>query len=394
MRSVASNRGFTLVELLVVITIIGILISLLLPAVQAAREAARRAQCNNNLKQIGLAAANYESAIKTFPSGGWACYFLGSPDRGVGLRQGGSWLFNILPYLEQNGVYNLQAGKTGTALIASAGTLVSTPVSALYCPSRRQAKAYPNLTVKSGSDGEWTHDNDLNGLAVSGDASRLIIYQSGVTTKTLTDPIPTAARTDYAGNAYDYLGFDMLTDSNPTVAAAVVGAITNGYPGADAFFGNSSAVKAAVAYLEKWPGAQGGIVYPLSAVTVGQIQDGTSNTIFAGEVYADPDYYENGKSHTDSWCAYVGCSNNTSAYCIDGTVTNPNNDKPNYGGAFRDTPGYARDATWGSVHAGGFNAAMCDGSVRQLSYGIDAHVLNNLGNRKDGQAIDVTATAF
>lgn len=89
-------RGFTLVELLVVITIIGILIALLLPAVQAAREAARRIQCGNNVKQIGLACHNYEAANGMFPPGG-----LAQAAGGYGF----SWLVRILPYTEQENIY-------------------------------------------------------------------------------------------------------------------------------------------------------------------------------------------------------------------------------------------------------------------------------------------------
>jgi prepilin-type N-terminal cleavage/methylation domain-containing protein len=92
------RRGFTLVELLVVIAIIGILIALLLPAVQAAREAARRSQCSNNLKQIGLALHNYHDIYKAFPSGGWCC---NQP-----LYRTHS-LIALLPYLEQMPLYEM-----------------------------------------------------------------------------------------------------------------------------------------------------------------------------------------------------------------------------------------------------------------------------------------------
>jgi len=103
------NHGFTLVELLVVIAIIGVLVALLLPAVQAAREAARRSQCSNNLKQIGLALHNHASAHKDFPAGRLGCDTqAGNPCAGVAAadRLGPSFFVAILPYLEQQSLYN------------------------------------------------------------------------------------------------------------------------------------------------------------------------------------------------------------------------------------------------------------------------------------------------
>ena len=95
-----ARMAFTLVELLVVIAIIGILVALLLPAIQAAREAARRSQCQNNLKQIGLAMTNYESATKTLPPG---CF----------LGEGSAWSAFILPYLEEGAAFDwLTIGET------------------------------------------------------------------------------------------------------------------------------------------------------------------------------------------------------------------------------------------------------------------------------------------
>ena len=101
MKHFNNQRGFTLVELLVVIAIIGILVALLLPAVQAAREAARRSQCSNNLKQIGLAVLNYEQAIKSLPPGAIALGYCCSTYSGI------SWPISILPYLEQQSLYDL-----------------------------------------------------------------------------------------------------------------------------------------------------------------------------------------------------------------------------------------------------------------------------------------------
>src|SRR5246127_4639233 len=98
-------RGFPLIELLVVIAIIAVLIALLLPAVQSAREAARRAQCTNNLKQLGIAIHNYEGSIGSFPLGTIAAAWPSDPNLSQGNYRWGA-LACLTPFVEQAGLFN------------------------------------------------------------------------------------------------------------------------------------------------------------------------------------------------------------------------------------------------------------------------------------------------
>jgi prepilin-type N-terminal cleavage/methylation domain-containing protein/prepilin-type processing-associated H-X9-DG protein len=133
MRTRIARTGFTLVELLVVIAIIGILVAFLLPAVQAAREASRRSQCQNNLKQIGLAVQNHHDARRAFPMGrnGWD-------------QKAVSWAFFLLPYLEETAIYNSWVPTERVDNDRNAATM-RTPIEAYACPSRRRAAADRNF---------------------------------------------------------------------------------------------------------------------------------------------------------------------------------------------------------------------------------------------------------
>src|SRR5215469_14920817 len=153
MRQSQSSRvssGFTLIELLVVIAIIAVLIALLLPAVQSAREAARRAQCTNNLKQIGLAFANYEQTNQMYPLGGMTLVGGNAAQAGNwGLEasnNGLSWVALILPYLEQNPIYSSINFSTGTAnnMVAFA-TVWYSRLAVMSCPSDGDQQGFRNF---------------------------------------------------------------------------------------------------------------------------------------------------------------------------------------------------------------------------------------------------------
>ena len=330
LESKSSRLGFTLVELLVVIAIIGILIALLLPAVQAAREAARRMQCKNHLKQLTTAFHAHHSAQGHFPSGGWGWTWYGDPDRGAGIQQPGGWVFNILPYMEQQAVH--QMGSDGDPMTITSLQLDgsdarnATPISIMNCPSRRASVVYPN-------PGGWP----LRGARV----------------------IPQHARSDYAAHSTTE-GYQDSADRQIVEPLSLADG--------DSVF--------------NWPDMSDhtGIVFQRSKISIRDISDGSSKTYMVGEKYMCPDHYTDG----------VDIGDNMPMYCTQSDVLRyaSYNFSTGVGAApMQDTPGYVDSERFGSAHPGGCNMAFCDGSVRLISYDIDVLVHYRLGNRCDGEVI-------
>jgi prepilin-type N-terminal cleavage/methylation domain-containing protein len=160
--------GFTLVELLVVIAIIGVLVSLLLPAVSAAREAARRTQCANNLKNLGLAMINYHDSNKKFPLGA-VCVGTTCPDNGSYSYRDNppiwstTWTISILPQLEQQPLFNLWNSSIG---YANQRDVTGTPLSIMKCPSD-----ITPIVVKDFDSNLGTFDKGNYGLNFGGGSS-------------------------------------------------------------------------------------------------------------------------------------------------------------------------------------------------------------------------------
>ena len=318
------QTAFTLVELLVVITIIGILVGLLLPAVQAAREAARRTQCRNHLKQISLAAIEHHEAHGFLPSGGWTSW-TGDPEQGFGRQQPGGWAYHVLPFLEEQPIFD--TGKRGGGDVwpvphrtkITIGKRSEVAVGILYCPSRRAAIPYP----RDPNGGGYSFLNSIH------PDDRLW----GVN--------------DYAGNLGSVPGFNDRSD---------------------------------IAYHQSethiWPHPYShwdGVIFERSEVRIGQITDGSSSTYLIGERYLNPDLYDSILAvRTPHWGGHDT-----------GNVASGGLNPPS-----QDRPGLNLFLTFGSAHAGSFHMAFCDGSVRSISYSIDRNTRMYLSTRAGEEVAD------
>ncbi|MDX1961520.1 MAG: DUF1559 domain-containing protein [Pirellulales bacterium] len=246
-----THRGFTIVELLVVISIIGVLMSLLLPAINSARETARSTNCKNNLRQLATAAKTYSTAWNgRMPSGGWGHLWIGRPGF-LQEKQPGGWIYQLLPYMEEEPLYKAMADNIpqGTKL------RIEKVVAGLYCPSRRRAEAYPLL---------------VTGFFEAAPGSTV------------------AGRSDYAANAGANLA------GNPVVTELTDNQFPNSFTAANTF--------------NNWPPIAGfpGIVAPRQSFLRGQIEDGEGKVLFAAEKYLDIPRYETGDGAGDRYPALSG----------------------------------------------------------------------------------------
>lgn len=325
LRTIRQRKGFTLIELLVVIAIIAILIALLLPAVQQAREAARRSQCKNNMKQLGLALHNYHDTVNTFPPSALGRCKAQLPASNL-LNTNGFVL--LLPYIEQSALYNKYNFNTpGTTwdsgqnqVDASPGpdpvttgnaAVVKTILQAFLCPSD------PGSTVQASTGTNYGISATNTGTGGAKTTYDFVVYG-------LSNPCPE----------------NWMTAAPNTIATRRM-------------FGENSRCR------------------------IGDITDGTSNTVAIAETTLE---VHNGRGNCWGYRGWVMSGVDLAVNTINNWEYTPTNPPIIIG----RLGSWSRP---GSLHTGGMHILLADGSVRFLSENVDTTTRKNLSFMADGQVL-------
>jgi prepilin-type N-terminal cleavage/methylation domain-containing protein/prepilin-type processing-associated H-X9-DG protein len=346
----SKRRGFTLVELLVVIAIIGVLVALLLPAVQAAREAARRMQCSNNLKQVGLGLITYADVKKALPAATQfnpkkiGASFPPPPPNGPG----GTWVLEILPFVEQQALY-ARFDRTRTPSDPKNFPVLETPIPFLICPSDGDAPPAGVFEAGVKIDGSSGGINPIT--------RQMGLWYPVSAGPTQLDACPFCTNDP---NKLNYCCQGSSLGSGPII-------LTNDPQGPKDTPGPSFA--GLFGRYEK-------------GIKLKEISDGLSNVIMAGEQI---------NTHCRYTCAH--CPNfpfSVTNIPINTFLRHPEGAISAMQHTIKDTSdpeigGYAQACGYKSRHPGGANMLMADGSVHLMTESIDFHVYNLLGSRASGE---------
>jgi len=387
--SKSRRAAFTLVELLVVIAIIGILVALLLPAIQAAREAARRTQCQNNLKQVGLACLNLVDSRNVFPTGGmsWDMQVELNIEGGKPLgpdRHGIGWGYQILPYLEETSAYN----------IVNTDAILQVVVESYACPSRRQPRTI------------WS---DFFNKIVS------VIDYAGAVPATLENPL--ASRKSY------FMDLNLPTDKVRSVlplTPSSIGAVAGSFYGGTGANTNGSmctgrvqpndAIYDGIIVRSPWRNCTASATTGTlrgewarnvpRATKPSQITDGLSKTLLIGEKYVRSDKYEVGaRSDDHGWAEGWDADQMRSTAFPPLSDGDPIGWQPVIQGYFEDLGSNPVTMPvlgalynvlhFGSAHTSGIQAVFADGSVHTVSFDVEPAVFNSLGTRAGNETITI-----